>query len=256
MKKLYGYYGGSRAYGLPTNEHSDWDYYSVGTSTKVTPYKIYPNVKIHQKKRTKGLDVERVELCAYFSYLMNGFAFQVESLFVHQSWMDYLDPRFEDLVLNKKNLFIDRGQLIENVTCNIQNFRKKTVADIAKLKDNIERSPTSKKIVEGVGNMYEEYRLKGFYHKDYVHGIRLAASLAYFLKHDIYPYQLQIFDKDAYQACAFLKAYPSNNMTREQADTILDRYLSKIEEVDLSDDEDKFRFDSTHALQTLKKFYP
>ncbi len=256
MKKLYGYYGGSRAYGLPQTESSDWDYYSVGTSTKIKPYKIYPNVKIHQKKRRLGLDVEKVELCAYFTYLLNGFAFQIESLWVHKSYMDYLDPVFEDMVLNHRHLFIDRGQMIENVTCNIELFRKKTVEDIEKLKVNVYKQTDSTKTRMGVDRMLEEYKTYGFYHKDYLHGIRLAASLAYFLKHDVYPYSLGDFDKPMFEYLSFLKNHYANNHSRQDLDKVLDGFLKQIETADLDGDEDKFRFDSGHAMKTLKLFYP
>ncbi len=256
MKKLYGYYGGSRGYGLPQTESSDWDYYAVGTSSKVTPYKIYPNVKIHQKKRTPGLDVEKVEICAYLTYLMNGFAFQVESLWVHKSFMDYLDPQFEDLILNQRNLLIDRCQLIENITCNIEQFRKKKVEDIQKLRNETYRRTKNPKLLAGVDNMLEQYKLYGFYNKDYIHGIRLAASLAYFLKHDVYPYKLEDFNKSAFGIISFLKKYPMNNQSKADLDKILDGYLQQIVTADLTEDEDKFRFDSSHAMKALKSFYP
>jgi hypothetical protein len=255
MKKLYGYYGGSRAYGLPQTESSDWDYYSVGTSTKIKPYKIYPNVKIHQKKRTQGLDVESVELCAYFTYLMNGFAFQVESLWVHKSFMDYLDPVFEEEVLNKRRLFIDRGQLIENVTCNIESFRKKTVEDIQKLRTDVYNHTANPKLRAGVDRMLQEYKDKGYYHKDYLHGIRLLASLVHFLKTDIYPIKIGEVDKPTGLILDTLKTHPAA-AKRSELDCVIDKTLEALATYGLNDDEDKFRFDSVHALSTLKKFYP
>ncbi len=254
MKKLYGYYGGSRAYGLPLNKWSDWDYYSIGTSTQIQKPQIYPLIKLHQKKRTTGLDVEKVELCAYLTYLMNGFVFQVESLFVHQSWMDYRDPMFEDLVLNKRHLLIDRSRMVDNLCENIYSVREKKFKDIEALRDRNLKGRPPLKIVNGLNKMYDEYKIKGYYHKDYIHNIRLAASVLYFLKNDIYPVRLGEFDPEAFATISEIKERP-HDFERKDLDAKLDRYLHAIETHSLDDDEDKFRFDSIHALKILKEFY-
>jgi hypothetical protein len=254
MKKLYGYWGGSRLHDFPTTDNSDWDYYSVGISSHVTPYKIYPNVKIHQKKRTPNLDVEKVELCCYFTYLMNGFLFQVESLFVPKNWMDYLDPKFESLVLNQKHLLIDRTQLIENVGSNIESVRRKTVSDIELLANRVLTGNPPQKIARGVTRMRDEYRAKGYYHKDYLHNIRIAASLLYFLKNDVYPLAtLRTSDPAAYKICCEIKAHP-DRYTRADLDGVLNTYLHDIDKVNIENDEEKFRFDAGHALGVLKEF--
>lgn len=254
MKKLYGYYGGSRAFGLPLTETSDWDYYSVGTSRHIVPYKIYPNVKIHQKKRTATVDVEKVELCSYFTYLMNGFAFQVESLWAHKSFMDYLDPVFEAEVLQKRNLFIDRNQLIENVSCNIEIFRKKKVEDIAKLRIEVFSRTQDQKVRDGVDRMLQCYKEYGFYYKDYLHGIRLVSALLTFLKTDVYPIKVTDGDSVVAGVLSNLKQFPGT-FSKGFLDQIIDDKLAKIREIDMDDDEDKFRFDASHALNTLNKFY-
>lgn len=242
-------------YGFPTTETSDWDYYSIGLSSKVTPYKIYPNIKIHQKKRTPNLDVEKVELCAYFTYLLNGFLFQVESLFVPRNWMDWLDPKFESLVLNQRHRFIDRTVLIENVGSNIDTVRRKTVKDIEKLRvDTLARNPP-KKIAKGIERMTEEYRQKGYYHKDYLHNIRIAACLLHFLRTDEYPLtKLEEVDPVAYDVCSLLKKEPAH-FSRQELDQILDTYLFDIDKVDLENDDKKFRFDTSYALSTVKELY-
>lgn len=256
MKKLYGYYGGSRMYGFPVLETSDWDYYSVGTSRHITAYKIYPNIKLHQKKRSFTLDVEKVELCSYLTYLMNGFVFQVESLFVPQNWMDYLDPNFGELVLKNRHLLIDRCQLLENFGSNVDLIRKKTKADIAKLKAGVLSSTRNEKLIRGVSKIYDEYEAKGYYHKDYIHHIRMAACILSFLEYDTYPIaNLKEADPVAFQMCSDIKNEP-NRFTREELDKFLNIYLTAFDKFNLDNDEEKFRFDATYAQKVVGHFYP
>lgn len=255
MKKLYGFYGGSRMYGLPNTATSDWDYYSVCTSSKVQTYKIYPSIKLHQKKRFENLDVEKVELAAFITYLMNGFVFQVESLFVHQSWMDYLDPKFKELILDKRNLLIDRCALLENIGSNIEIVRKKKPEDILKLKQTVLASNPSRKIAAGVTRMSDEYQAKGYYHKDYLHHIRIAASVLHFMKHDIYPLSdLKICNPEAFALCSEIKLNP-DRFSRQELDDALDHYLKDLERIDLEGDEEKFRFDGSYAQKAIGLLY-
>ncbi len=255
MKKLYGFYGGSRMYGFPLTEKSDWDYYSVGLSSKVSIHRIYPNIKLHQKKRSENLDVEKVELASFITYLMNGLVFQIESLFVHKSWMDYLDPRFKELVLDKKHLFIDRCALLENVGSNIEMVRKKTPADIAKLKAQVLASNPSRKIVAGISRMNDEYQRKGYYHRDYLHNIRIAASVLYFMKHDIYPLDnLSKCDPTTFDLCCAIKENP-DSYCRGALDEALDFYLRQLEKINLDGDEEKFRFDGGYAQNVIATLY-
>lgn len=241
-------------YGFPTTATSDWDYYAVGWSDKIKPYKFYPNIKIHQKKRTPNLDVEKVELCAYLSYLMNGFVFQVESLFVPRNWMDWLDPKFEELVLNKKHLLIDRTRFIENFGDNVDITRRKTVADIEKLKNEVLARKPGPKIANGVTKMLDEYKAKGYYHKDYLHQIRIAACILHFMKTDVYPLTtLKEADPSAFEFCSALKTEPGR-FSRAELDAFLDEYLHNIDKCSLENDEEKFRFDTGHALNIIKEF--
>lgn len=255
MKKLYGYYGGSRLHGFPLTEKSDWDYYSVGTSKFIKPYKMYPNIKIHQKKRSEALDVEKTELCSFITYLMNGFVFQVEAMFVPKNWMDYLDPKFEELVLKNRHKLIDRCSLIENFGSNIETVRRKTAPDIAKLKEMVLATKPSRKIVQGVSKMYDEYARKGYYHKDYLHHIRIAASILGFLKNDFYPLELGKTDPKSFEICSDIKLNP-DKYARKDLDEILDSYIKDIQTFNLENDEDKWCFDGPYAQSVINSFYP
>lgn len=254
MKKLYGYFGGSDMYGLPAIGSSDTDYYAVGTSTRIKEPKIYPQERVHIKKRTAKLDVEHLELCAYFTFLMNGFLFQVESLFVPDDRTHAVDPDFRRLVLDKKNLLIDRSRLLENVEGNIKFVRSRTTKDIEGVKDRALKATTSEKVRQGVLRMHAEYVAKGYYHRDYLHHIRIAASVANFLRTDNYVLNLANCDPEAHKMCCDIKENP-NKFTRKELDEFLDPYLDFLNMTNLDGDEDKFRFDASYAQKTLAEFY-
>ncbi len=188
------------------------------------------------------------------TYLMNGFVFQVESLFVPRHMMDFLDLRFDELILKNKDKLVDRCQLVENFTCNVDMVRKKTVADIDKLRKNVLASNPSTKLAKGVIKMHEEYARKGFYHRDYLHQIRMAASILYFLKNDVYPLELENVDKEAFVRCCEIKTNP-DKFSRAELDEFLDIYLKQIDIFNMEDDEKKWSFNTPYVQKVISSFY-
>jgi len=157
-------------------------------------------------------------------------------------------------VLDQKHLFIDRTRLLENIESNIQSTRNRTMADMERVKANVLARTRTEKIVAGVGKMYDEYLRKGYYHRDYMHSIRIAACVLHFMQTDHYSLKTEEFDPIAFDMCCSIKQNP-DKFTKKELDDFLDSYLGRIDRFDLEGDEEKFRFDAMHVQKSLVALY-
>lgn len=241
-------------YGFPRTALTDVDYYSIGLCPQLKKKTIYPEPKIHQRKLRTNIDVDAVELAAFFTYLMNGFILKLEALYVPSKYVHTLNDQFKELVLDKKHLFINRVQILENLTSNIYDVKRRTIKDIENLRVKVLQRNTDKKALDGVDNMLAEHRVKNYYHKDYINSIRLAANFLYFLKNGVYPVELENYDKTAFDFCKDIKLNP-NKFSREALDQFLDSYLENIDAFNFDGDDEKFRFDACYAQKVIDNLY-
>ena len=242
--KLYGYYSGDGLYGLPSLSTRP-TYSSVYASNNVDKYKIYPTEVGFVEKSFKGVFINSIEVCTYLTYLINGSPLHIESLFVPDDKVHFISCEFKTLILDNRNLLIDRGQMVDNIVWNAEYLKKISAQD------------NEREITRGDGSYMDVERdiLKSVGHlrKDYSRLIRVLASALHFLKTDAYPLtNLKEVNGAVFELCVALELGAS--FRREDLDATVDAYVKDIEKFCLDGDEEKFRFDSSVALGALKEF--
>lgn len=247
--KLFGYYGGDELHGF--GKDAVKKYYSVYASTHVDKYRIYPDETRHELSRVGNLYVNSTEICTYFTYLLNGNSYALESLFVPQDKIHFVSPEFKSLVLDKRNLFIDKGQVIDFLSGLLEFFKRETLEtveqDMAELIVNSPSIGITRRAIE----KRDEFRTLGYYKADYVHAIRVTASFLYFLKTGQYPLgSLKSADAQAFETCVAINN--DAKFSKNELDAIAAKYLMELEKFSL--DEEEFRFDSGYVLGALKEF--
>lgn len=253
MNTLFYYIGGSDAYGLPKVATSDKDHYFIATYKDLGGKpKIYPNIKWHQKKRNASFDVEKLELCAFLTYLMNGHVFNVETLFIPKENIKHVDDKFDQLILRQYKRLIDRNRVQDNIFENAHALKERTLEDIEKIRHELITSAAEKKIRTNINKIHDEYLVKGFYHRDYLHAIRVASSATMLMKEGFYATQFGDFDPDAFKFCAELKK--GAPFTKKEVDDFLDSRLKILAEFDFIHDSD-FQFDMAYAQEVIQEFY-
>lgn len=242
-------------YGLPKVESSDKDYYAIGTYKDLGgEARLYPRKRWNQKKRTKAWDVEYIELCAFFTYLMNGHIFYVESLFVPKNAVHIKNDKFERLVLDNVPKLIDRNQVLDNIFENAEHIQARNLEWVELLRSKILPTNPEKKIIAGIERMHQEFIRKGFFHRDYLHAIRVASSSISLMKDGVYGTQLADFDPEAFEFCSRLKQRPED-FEKKDVDQFLESRLDILKKFDFILD-DQFEFNTSYVQSVIKEFYP
>lgn len=238
MKTLCKYLGGSHLYGMNTPT-SDVDERGVFMNTD--PLYVYGFHRLdNQVKQSAEVDVVMHELTQFIKLATKSNTQTLECLFAPRDAFTMLDAKFEELVLNQKNRFLNTDQLFKSLEGYLYNEMRLALGERTGLLGSKRKNQLDK---------------HGFSPKNFSHLFRLAECGRQFFLNGVYPVRLRDFNPGLHDLCMSVKVNPDKwtadeleHRANELRDEMRAAYYAMNEA-------DKYKPDVEYAGQVLQHFY-
>lgn len=238
MKTLCKLLGGSHLYGL-ANKDSDIDHRGVFCNTELS--KIIGLDRFDcENKQNNEVDSVLFEIRHYFNLLRKTNTQVLEILFAPRSSFLELDAKFEELVLDNRDKFVDSKRFFKSLMGYTQGERRLV---------NGERSGRMGK------KRYEAVQRFGYSNKNFCNFIRLCMTGMEFFNRNDYIVDCREFGHYKYNALKRIRECPEK-YNKEGVNEAMDNYENLLKQSFDSRDQSKdLTFDEEYANNCLLEIY-